>query len=315
VRRVSRGLVVVAVAALVPLVSAGPARPSIFPGANGKIAFEMFVSDELDDEIFVVNPDGSGVTDLTNDPADDRAPCWSGDGAKIVFERDAGDGFDIWVMNADGSGQAQLTSDAGDERAPCWSPDGTKIVFERPIQGGKDLWIMDASGANPTPLTSGENDGAATWSPDGATIAFQRQLSSGGSFDIWRVPATGGLPTNLTNTATQNDFAPCWSPDGATITYEETTTGSEQIFLMDANGATQTPITTFPSPGPNATEPCFSPDGTRIVFVFNFQLYLMNADGSSVAPLVSTEDNVGSPDWQPVSAAPAPVAIAPDFTG
>ncbi len=66
-----------------------------FPGANGKIAF----SDTRDDpnpsgchpncnpEIYSINPDGTGVTRLTNDAGIDVWPAWSPDGQKIVFNR------------------------------------------------------------------------------------------------------------------------------------------------------------------------------------------------------------------------------------
>jgi Tol biopolymer transport system component len=313
---------------------AEPASPSTFPGANGKIAFEMFASDELDDEIFVVNPDGTGLVDLTNDSADDRDPCWSPDGTRIAFQREevGADNADIWVMNADGSGQTQRTSEPEDERAPCWSPDGSQLVYEKSVGSSTELWVMQSDGSGQTQVTSGNTDFSPTWSPDGTTIAFTRQLAGGGAFDIWSVPATGGAPTNLTNVASQNDFAPCFSPDGATIAYSQTTPapGSE-IFVMDADGGNQHQVTDDGGAGPNADEACFSPDGTQLVFVYNFQLYVANADGSDPVPLITTEDNAVAPNWQPIltpappapptpaapSAPPAPAALVlqPAFTG
>ena len=313
-RRTMRVVAAVALALGTAVLVTPSVGTSTFPGANGKIAFTTLVPG-FDYEIMVVNPDGTGLTDLTNDPAEDGFPCWSADGSRIAFERDSGSGFDLWVMNADGSGQTQVTSDAGDERAPCWSPDGTKLVYEVPNQGGAELWVVDATGANETQLTSGNTDYTPNWSPDGATIVFSRQLSSGGSYDIWSVPAGGGTATNLTNVADQNDFSPCYSPDGARIAYGQTTPGEEQIFVMDADGSNPQQITNVPTPGPNAGEPCFSPDGTRIALDYNFRQYVMNADGTGFAPLVDTPDNATDPDWQPVVRAPEPVVLAPRFTG
>src|SRR5205809_252523 len=70
--------------------------------------------------IYVMNPDGSGVTQLTHDPLEDLAPAWSPDGSKIAFagENEAYED-EIYVMSPDGSGVTRL-SDSG--REPAWKP-------------------------------------------------------------------------------------------------------------------------------------------------------------------------------------------------
>jgi dipeptidyl aminopeptidase/acylaminoacyl peptidase len=72
-----------------------------FPGKNGKIAF---MSDrDGNEEVYVMNPDGSGPVNLTNNPAIDLKPAWSPDGKRIAFasNRDGGDfnSFEIYVMD------------------------------------------------------------------------------------------------------------------------------------------------------------------------------------------------------------------------
>lgn len=71
-----------------------------------------------------MNPDGAGLTNLTNDLAQDVEPQWSPDGSKIVFTSSNRDGRtdnvrDVWVMNADGTGQTALTNSGG---IPQWRP-------------------------------------------------------------------------------------------------------------------------------------------------------------------------------------------------
>ena len=71
-----------------------------------------------------MNADGSGQTDLTNDPADDTDPTWSPDGSKIAFTTNRGPTGDneIYLMNANGSSPVDLTNSPANESDPDWQP-------------------------------------------------------------------------------------------------------------------------------------------------------------------------------------------------
>src|SRR5437764_2347092 len=129
--------------------------------------------------INVMNVDGSGLRELTNDsngfPADgfSRAvsPSWSPDGREIAFAglRDG----KIYVMNADGSAPRPLTSGPGHDLAPSWSPDGAEIAFASDRDGNYEIYVMHADGSTPTRLTNSPGaDLEPKWSPDGQLIAF-----------------------------------------------------------------------------------------------------------------------------------------------
>ena len=125
-----------------------PLRPSL----NGKIAFTRLLPG-ANNEIFLMNPDGSGQTNLTNDPAYDEFAAGAPDGSKIAFTRLVGGGpGDIFVMNPDGSGQTNLTNTPAPDEHPDWSPDGQKIAFGSYAGSGSnwEIVVMDADGSNAT---------------------------------------------------------------------------------------------------------------------------------------------------------------------
>jgi Tol biopolymer transport system component len=67
-----------------------------------------------------MNPDGSGPTRLTTNPADDSDPAWSPDGTKIALQSDRDGNGEIYVMQADGTGQTRLTANPALDNFPAW---------------------------------------------------------------------------------------------------------------------------------------------------------------------------------------------------
>ncbi len=84
-------------------------------------------------EVYRVNLDGTGLTRLTNNGANDGLPVWSPDGKSVAFVSNRGGGWAVWAMNADGSNQRQLFSLPG-------SPDG--IVAGEPSHNSRG-WVTE----------------------------------------------------------------------------------------------------------------------------------------------------------------------------
>ncbi len=74
-------------------------------------------------QIFVVNADGSGETQLTFEGNNER-PRWSPDGRLIIFSSRRGGQEALYVMRADGSGQTKVSRTAGLSQHPVWTPRG-----------------------------------------------------------------------------------------------------------------------------------------------------------------------------------------------
>jgi Tol biopolymer transport system component len=92
-------------------------------------------------EVYVMNADGSGNTNLTNSRGGDAWPEWSPDGTKIAFSSSRDGDFDIYTMDADGSDVTQVTNLRGDQQYPDWQPlPGTTV--HQPDTGGPSLLLV-----------------------------------------------------------------------------------------------------------------------------------------------------------------------------
>ncbi|MGH2653622.1 MAG: TolB family protein [Actinomycetota bacterium] len=161
-------------AVLFTLLGGTPISPAAaaFPGANGKIAFTTDPGG--DNEVYVMNADGSGKTNLTNNPGTDLQPAWSPDGTRIAFTTGRDGEREVYVMNADGSGQINLTSHPDPDEQPAWSPDGTRIAFRADRDGNDEVYAMNADGSGPANLT---NSPANDFDPDWQAVKLQKTVS------------------------------------------------------------------------------------------------------------------------------------------
>ena len=278
-------LALLTLALLVRISAGGDTAGAAFPGANGKIAFASDRDGNY--EIYVMNADGSGQTNLTNNPADDHAPAWSPDGSRIAFQTARDGDSEIYVMNTDGSEPTRLTNNPASDIHPAWSPDGSQIVFTSRRDGNDEIYVMNADGSGQTRLTNNKVlDFLPAWSPDGLRIAFTHNVPDPIGPDVFRfqvyiMNADGTGQANLTN-GSAGDWFSTWSPDGSQIAFTSARDDRWGIFKMNADGSGQTRLTTSPEAD---SDPTWSPDGAKIAFTRgpNFvggDILVMNADGS-----------------------------------
>ena len=180
-------------------------------------------------QIFVMNADGSGAVNISNNAFCDRSPVWSHDGRQLAFVSDRAGDWDIFVMDADGSGQRRVAGNRGVDRAPAWSPDNRRLAWESHVSGVPGIWICDIDGRNSRPLIDRDRPPTVeildrtllipdtfyltdpVWSPDGERIAAA-MLHHHIGYRVVVVPIDG---TRLTEVA-RSKGPPIirWSPDG-----------------------------------------------------------------------------------------------------
>jgi TolB protein len=307
--------------AVLTLVVAGlaavPAHAT-FPGPNGRIAF----SDGNPGEIYTINPDGSGLEQVT-DFGDGRgagAPHWSPDGTRMVFTvRRTGTADDharIWIVRADGSDAHQVaTAPKGfGDRAPTYTPDGRHIVFFRStpfFQDGSAIWKMRINGTHQralTPFSGDPNptvDESPSVSPDGGQITFVRYFADGIGARVF-VMRIDGSNLHRISPLRFEASVPDWSPDGQRITF--TSNGNHffgsAAYTMRPNGTDIQRVT--PDRYPHNDEGAsYSPQGDQIIFGSDrdypdfccLDLFSISPSGAGEQAVFTGSSSLSYPAW------------------
>jgi TolB protein len=293
--------------------------------SNGKIAFTAESEGHL--AIYAVNPDGSGLERLTNDPYDDFSPAWSPDGTRVAFVRDTGRNTynqDIFVLDADGANVKNLTNTpSAIEDHPAWSPDGSTIAFYSVEEAGgpnvhglilnPEIRLMAADGTNVRKLIHAPVSTQPVWSPDGRKVAFTSEDQSRGTISF--VGSAGDDPERVLTEEPQVDpilRSDAWAPDGRQILFTRRRPLDREfppsdVFSIAPDGSGLTQLTT----DGRSADAIWSPDGSSIAFISTGllgtasdggQVFLMNRDGSDRRAIPGVLARGLGISWQPVPA-------------
>jgi TolB protein len=180
--------------------------PSVSP--DGKwIAFEMYMDQADDWDIFVMPIEGGTPRRITFDPAHDGGAAWSPDGNQIAFHSTRAGYYDIYTVALDGSGLHRLTNFTETMDVwPQWSADGSQILFHSERDGNSEIYIMNADGSHPFNLTQHPGlDRAPRFMPDGQHIVFRSERDGESALYIMHI--NSGCTQRVTH-STARDLHP-----------------------------------------------------------------------------------------------------------
>ena len=163
----------------------GPAEPlfsTVLPSGTSDVSADgwvAFATTLVQEDIYLMRIDGTGLRKLTDDPAKDRRPVWSPDGRQLAFYSNRSGRYEAWTVDRDGGNLRQRTTTPGSESLifPNWSPDGRSLVLgvdrrvarfsleDGPVPRERiETLAVDQGGAETlTPVS---------WSPDGRQLAL-----------------------------------------------------------------------------------------------------------------------------------------------
>lgn len=197
------------------------------------------------------------------------APSPSGsaaEGSSILHVYSAGAKGEICLVDPSTAERRCLTDNRRFDLDPVWSPDGTRIAFVQQTNEPRnpDIYVMDADGTDKQRLTrSPRDDDDPQWSPDGTQILWNRNRGDTPTGKLMVMDADGGNKHPLTD-GERDDVGAVWSPSGA------------EIVFMSRN-------------------PCY----TGACANHQFDLHVVNADGTGERNLTQSDADESGPEWSP----------------
>jgi Tol biopolymer transport system component len=255
----------------------------------------LFVSNKNGNEdIFIMELDGSGLKQLTRSTSKDAYPSPSPDGKKIAYTADIDGYWQIMVMDLDGENKVQLTDDPVRSGYPTWSFDGRYIYYEVETEGDWEIYRMNSDGSSRKRLTF--NPDAYDWHPFAHPYRQRVIYESGavGHEDLYIMDYDGDNIEKISKRDARKRV-PCMSVDGEYIAFMGYEGETRFVYIMDGDGENIRKI----SDRPNSEHPFISPDNRVIAFNSyvdgQSEIFIINMDGSGETRLTS----IPGDDWGP----------------
>ena len=195
----------------------------------------------LDDDLWIMNADGSGQRQLTLGQGRNVQPTVTSDGRYIVFSSSRAGNYNIWRLELMSGELKQLTNGSGETRPLCTS-DGQWVLYSCRIPSRGTVCKVPLAGGEPVQVGEIlESATAAALSPDNKLFAYQFRDQANKFFIAIR-PVEGGPVQKVLEWRGNPDNPDLnWSPDGRNFLYAQ----AKDIWLQPLDGSPPKQLTNF----------------------------------------------------------------------
>lgn len=286
--------------------------------------------------LWMMNPDGTALEQLTFGDVSDHRPEVSADGTTVLFYRYAPAPAatdchtSVWTLNLLSRTEIPITPGIDYPQdpqsllasfGPTWSPHGDQIAFVRAtvpgsclghVPGTARLWTLPYPPTDPlAPVQVSPAAGASrlwpSWAPDGTQLLYNQEVDGVNPFTVYRLLLADGTEEEVIPYV-HGEYFPRYAPHGRKITWTSYRNGGDgDIYVTDVADPAGAQVRATPSS--HFSSSAWSPDGRKLVFISvagpgNRDITTANADGSALTPVTADGSDDADPWWARVRRAP-----------
>jgi len=210
----------------------------------------------------------------------------------IAYPVFTGARYDLYFGQADGSGTRLWRTEASQ---PAFSPDGSQIAFHAWDSANRGLVATDLGGKSGALVANFVEDQLPTWTADGSQIVFLTRRSGSRQSELYTVSSSA---ERTPGTRIGDGEYPTIGLNGRLV-FKGWGSAGLGLRIASADYKDIRPVTD----NEQDTAPALSPDGSQIAFMSrrsgNWEIYVVNSDGSNLQRITDDPAEDGLPAWSP----------------
>ncbi len=262
------------------------------------IAFSSDATKNDKQQIFIMDENGDGVTQVAFLDLDCYSPKFSPDGKKIVFiaKTDFSDYLYMVSLEDTSTFRFPIFIDGGSD--PVFSPDGSFLMYRSEKDENNAIYITDINSSESFSVSDGSLSMYAEFSPDGNRVLYSSSMNENFDLVVLDLTDTTDKAQKTIISSKDAELQGTFSTDGKRVAFSSFDINYKgTLKLCDAKGKDCKTITS----GGSAYNPKFSPDGKHLAFVWDktghFEVYICSVDGSGIKQITSKGENTIEYDW------------------
>lgn len=250
-------------------------------------------------ELFMVDPDGSNLTQLTSDRNTSVRPRFGSNPRQLTYTGYLQGFPDVYLVDLESGDRRAISRSSGLNTGGQISPNGQEVALILSKDGNPELYVMQLGSGRLTRLTNTPqaNEASPSWSPDGREIVYVSDQT--GRPQLYIISRTGGAPRRITTRGSEN-VSPGWGENGL-IAYTTRIGRQYQVAIMDPRSGE---VRNISDPaGGDFEDPSWAPNGRHIAVAqrrnFRSQIYIIDTAGDPPVRLTPARGDWYTPAWSP----------------